>query len=660
LNLVGNAPFRVGNWRVDPALDEISRDDGTVVKLEPRTMRVLVRLAEHAGDVVSVEELLDTVWKDLVVTSYSVYQAIGALRRALGDNSKDPAYIANVQRRGYRLVASVEPDAKEPQPPPTSAAPPVEAALPQLDRGTPLPVPEVAREGRSYGRRFGLALLVLLAAAGTLWWLASRPRQVPLASVAVGQAASARPPGAASGATFAPPPHTVAVLPFTNLSGDSRQDYFSDGITEELINSLAQIQALKVIARTSSFSFRGKDADIETIARKLNVAAILEGSVRRSGNHVRITAQLIDAVSGFHIWSQDFDRDLNNILNLQTDIATAVAQQLQAKLLGDEAPRIELGGTRSSAAFDAYLRGSKASISAQSAADSRAAIAAYTQAIRLDPGYALALAGRSHAYSSYAEEYATAAAISSAFEHARADARQAIALAPQLAEGYAALGHVLDSQLEFAPATEAYERALALAPGNVQVLRLSADFMIAMGHFEAGLAAARHAVTLDPLNPRSYYLLGQGLYFARRYQEAITALDEAIRLDPGFKEPYGIRGLAYYWLGDLQSARAACERNLDYWVDRWCLAVVYDKLGRRADAEAVLASYQAAEGNAAAYQYATIHAQWGDRVTSLQWLETALRQRDSGLVYLKTDRLLDPVRTEPRFQQIERQLKFPT
>jgi adenylate cyclase len=150
------------------------------------------------------------------------------------------------------------------------------------------------------------------------------------------------------------------VLPFTNLSGDVTQEYFSDGITEELIVALSQIDALKVIARTSSFSFKGKDIDIGTMARKLNVAAILEGSVRRSGNKVRIAVQLINATNGFHIWSRDYDRDLNDVLALQTDIATAVTQELQVKLLGNEASKIELGGTRIPAAFDAYLQGAKA------------------------------------------------------------------------------------------------------------------------------------------------------------------------------------------------------------------------------------------------------------------------------------------------------------
>jgi serine/threonine-protein kinase len=432
-------------------------------------------------------------------------------------------------------------------------------------------------------------------------------------------------------------------------------------MTEELINALAQIDTLKVIARTSSFSFKGKDADIGTIARKLNVGAVLEGSVRRSGNKVRITAQLINAVNGFHIWSQDYDRDLDNVLTLQTDIAKTVAEELQAKLLGDVAPKIELGGTRNSAAFDAYLRGAKAySASPDNPQELQTAIASYTEAINLDRNYALAFAGRSVAYSGYASEYAKGAAIREGFEKAQADARQALALAPDLAEGHLALARLLEAgSLDFTQASEAYERALALAPGNAEVLRESGRFAAHIGHFDAGIAAVQRAVALDPLNPRSLSQLGRALYFARRYREAATAFGQLVTLDPDNKFAVGARGLAQYGGGDLQSARGSCEVNPEHWVSLWCLAMTYDKLGRRAEADAALAKMKAANGVAGAYQYATIYAQWGDAPKSLEWLDTAVRVRDPGLPNLKADPLMDPLRSEPHFQAIERELKFP-
>ena len=293
------------------------------------------------------------------------------------------------------------------------------------------------------------------------------------------------------------------------------------------------------------------------------------------------------------------------------------------------------------------------------AKDLPAAIAAYTEAIRLDPHYALAFAARSIALSTVAADAETEAAMREGFDKAQADARQALALAPDLAQAHLALAYVSDNTLDFTQASEAYERALALAPGNAQVLRLSGEFAANMGHFDAGLAAARRAVVLDPLARESHSVLGRALYAARRYEEAVAAFAEVISLEPDFKPTYGQRGLAYYGLGDLESARTSCETKPDHWASQWCLAVIYDKLGRHADAEAELAKLKAALGDTAAYQYATIYAQWGNRAKALEWLETALRLRDPGLEYLKTDPLMDPLRKEPRFQAIERELKFP-
>jgi TolB-like protein/Tfp pilus assembly protein PilF len=471
-------------------------------------------------------------------------------------------------------------------------------------------------------------------------------------------------PASAGPARFSPPPHSIAVLPFVNMSGDKEQEYFSDGLTEEILNSLARINELQVSARTSSFSFKGKDTDLSTIAHKLNVASVLEGSVRRSGRTIRVTAQLNNAVSGFHLWSQTYDRDLSDVLKLQTEIANAVANALKVTLLGDVAAKIEVGGTRNPAALDAYLRGMKAYSMAHNANDYQAAIAAYTKAIRLDPNYALAFAGRAAAIDSFVivtggPDYRER------LRKMEVDARQALALAPDLAEGHLALARFLQwYSLDFARANEEFERALELAPGNALVLRQYSAYAVYLGRTAAGIAAARRAVVLDPLNRDNYQALGYALYVGRQYDEAIGALNEDLALDPDDSVAYGVRGLSYYALNNLESARASCETRANKteheWAIRPCLAAVYAKLGRRSDAESTLAKYRAAEGDGAAYQYAEIYAQWGNTAQALDWLQTAQRLRDGGLALLKTDPLLDPLRKEPRFQAIERELKFPT
>jgi TolB-like protein/Tfp pilus assembly protein PilF len=505
--------------------------------------------------------------------------------------------------------------------------------------------------------RTEIAILgILLVIAGSVLWFLGRSSHDRAGALERAGPVTGSPLATAA---FAPPPHSIAVLPFVNLSGDKEQEYFSDGLTEELLNSLTQFTELQVAARTSSFSFK-EHPDIVTVAHKLNVAAVLEGSVRRTEHTVRVTAQLIDSVTGFHVWSKNYDRDVGDMLKLQTELATAVAQALKVTLLGDVSARIQLGGTRNPAAFDAYLRGSKAYQSRRNSQEIPIAISAYTEAIRLDPDYALAFASRSIALTAYTAEVATGAAIREGFERADADARRAVALASELAQAHLALAFVLENgPLNFAAASQEYERAMALAPGNAEILRVSGHFATVMGNIDAGLTALRQVVVLDPLDRRSHAGLGLALYYARRYREAAAAFTDAISLDSNYKSAYGDRGRALFALGDVQSARVSCEAQRDDWVSQWCLAFVYHRLGRHAEADAELAKLKASDGDEAAYQYATIYSQWGDHGKALEWLETAMRLRDSGLENLKADPLFDPLREEPRFQAVERQLKFP-
>jgi serine/threonine-protein kinase len=512
------------------------------------------------------------------------------------------------------------------------------------------------------------AIIAVIAALGLSYWA---KLLIPTRAVVVqgvpsdAQLAASR--ATTTFATFSPPPHSIAVLPFVNISGDNEQQYFSDGLTEELLDSLSRINELQVAARTSSFSFQGEHPDITTVAHKLNVASVLEGSVRRSGNTIRVSAQLDNALTGFHLWSQTYDRDLSDVLRLQTEIADAVTSALKVTLLGDVAARIELGGTRNSAAFDAYLRGLKASNMVHDAKDDEAAITAYAEAIRLDPSYALARAARSLALTDYADNYAIGSAIHSSYQTAQSDARLAIARAPALANGHLALASVFESEsLDFTHAAEEYQRAVSLAPGNAEVARRYGRFAVFMGHTDAGFEAARRAVQLDPLNPGMHRLLSFVLRMMRHYEEAVEAAQGALALDADNPRALTTRGLAYYALGDYQRARESCE-GTPYRADpagstygiQVCLAITYEKLGRRPEAEAMLRALESWYGDRGAYQYAEIHSQWRDAAGALVWLENAIRLRDSGLAALKVDPLLDPVRNEPRFQRIQGALKFP-
>jgi TolB-like protein/Tfp pilus assembly protein PilF len=467
-------------------------------------------------------------------------------------------------------------------------------------------------------------------------------------------------PATAASPAFTPPPHSIAVLPFVNLSGDKEQEYFSDGLTEELLNSLAAVDGLQVAGRTSSFYFKGERADLTTVAHKLNVGAVLEGSVRRSGHTVRITAQLTNAVTGFHLWSKTYDRDLGDVLKLQTEVATAVASALKITLVEDIATKIELGGTRNPPAFDAYLHAGKTYSTFADEKAIRAAIDEYTEAINFDPNYALAFADRSLALTIYATDFATGQAIRDDFDKARADARRALALVPELPRGRLALARNLElGSLDFTQANTEYRRALALAPGDARALQVYGMFAVMMGRTDEGVAAARRAVVLDPLNSLNHADLGWALYYARRYSDSLAAYKSALVLDPSSYMTGLNLSTVYYTLGDLEHARALCEVRPRDPYSQPCLACVYEKLGRHGDAEEALAKLKASIGDAGAYDYAETYAQWGNRSKALEWLETALRLRDPQLGQLKTDPLLDPLRNEPRFQAIERELKFP-
>ena len=538
--------------------------------------------------------------------------------------------------------------------------------LAQEPTGTPsgaarVPAAPSTRKGLLASWRSKPALLATIAALVlALSYLAANRLMLSKRGAEVG-AAAAPAAQSAPATAFNPPPHSIAVLPFVNLSGDKEQEYFSEGLTEELLNSLSRINELQVAARTSSFSFQGEHPDIATVAHKLNVGAILEGSVRRSANTVRITAQLVNGVSGFHVWSQTYDRSIGDVLAIQTEIANAVANALKVTLLNDLAAKVELGGTRNPAAFDAYLRGLKIFNTVRDYRGEGPAIAAFTEAIKLDPGYAMAFANRSIAQVSYAERLPQGGGSDEIYRRAQADAQRAIDLAPTLAEGHLALAYVcLDGFLDFRRASSEYERALEFAPGYARVLRNYGRFAVKMGRIDAGIAAGRRAVALDPLNPNSHGALAVMLSNARQYRAAIAALQEAISLSPE-QEPLYAASIAfnYYALGNLESARVSCERASNFGYRRECLAIIYEKLGRHADAEAVLADIHATMGDVAAYQYAQIAAQWGNGAQALDWLNTAVRLRDPGLIALKVDWQLDPLRNDPRFQAIERALKFP-
>ena len=277
----------------------------------------------------------------------------------------------------------------------------------------------------------------------------------------------------------------------------------------------------------------------------------------------------------------------------------------------------------------------------------------------MDPDFALALTRRAVTFISLASEYEFGATARALLDKAHADAERALKLAPDLADAHATLASLFETEIEYRKAREEYARAVALAPGDARVLRFAGGFAASMGDFDSGIKNLRRAVLLDPLNVRSQASLGQGLFAARRYDEAIATLKPHLGVDPDDGTAAFQLGVAYLMKGDVENARKACESVPDFWATSWCLGIVYDRLGRRADSDRMVAKLRSSNGDGASYQYATIYAQRGDLRAALEWMETALRIHDPGLEYIKTDPLIDPLRKEPRFQAIAKQLDFP-
>ena len=476
--------------------------------------------------------------------------------------------------------------------------------------------------------------------------------------------ARASPGSVASVNTLAPAAHSIAVLPFVNMSGDPKEDYFSDGISEELLDSLSRFNDLQVAARTSSFSFKGQNVDIATIARKLNVGTVLEGSVRRAGERVRITAELINAATGFQLWSQTYDRQFSDILQVQTEVATAVAKQLEVRILGNEKAKIELGGTESAKAYDAFLRGQQLYYGADLRESAyRAALAAFDEAIAIDAQYALAYARRASTLMriyDVANDSATRAALS---EEARAAAQRAVLLAPQLGEAHLALAVTLEFGMrEYVTMNREYRLALALAPGSAWVQSTFSVFARQMGDNDEALRAGRRALRLDPENLQSYIRLADVLVSVREFPEALATLRAAQRFKPNSHWIGGSIAYAILSSGQNQQAKQLCERTttpLDEDDRHSCLALALYALGERDAAKNELEAFKALDGDSAAFSYAAIYSQWGDKAAALKWLTKAEELKDPGMLDVLVNWMLDPIRQEPEFKALLKKMNLP-
>ncbi len=605
------------------------------VALHARAFDILEYLVEHRDGPVTRDDIIGHVWRGMTVGENNLSVQMSTLRRVLAQHG-GADLIVTVPHRGYQFIESAPAAATVTRSPPPAAP----ELHPDEDDAKALEDKTRGRPVRRWSAA-GVAGLITLLIATIVVWKERSPAGAPQATT--------------TAQAFNPPPHSVAVLAFANLSGDPAQEYFSDGLSEELIDLLTRVQQLHVVGRTSSFSFKGKPVTIREIARTLNVGAVLEGSVRRQGSRLRITAALNDAKTGYQLWARDFDRDQGDLLHMQTEIASAVTGALQVTLLGGETAQLALGGTNDPLAFDEYLKGVRAL--RENMIDSyHAAIAHFDNAIKSDPGFALAHSGRADAvsYLAMVAPNLGAADIRRMFADALASADRGVALAPGLGLTHAARGFVLsDGLLDHEQGFEELTRARAATPGNATIEMIYTNVAISVGHIQEGVSAAYRAVELDPLRQDSWGCLGFVLFQARQYAASVDALQHARSVASNFPPQFVSQlGMSLLMQGKSVAARDTCAASAE-WEASECLALVHYALGKKEEAHAELSKMRAALGDTGAYNYAEIYAQWGQPADALAWLKRAAELRDPGLADLTTDPLIDPIRNQPGFRDIE-------
>jgi TolB-like protein/DNA-binding winged helix-turn-helix (wHTH) protein/Flp pilus assembly protein TadD len=614
--------------------------DGERVPIAPKGFDVLVYLVEHAGRVVAQDELLGALWPETFVNPEVLRKYILEIRKALGDRPNNPEFVETLPKRGYRFIAPViEESAPEPPDVPWSHAKEKHAI--EEDDGPPAAPSE--QEGSFVQHRLWkpaiIAMLVVVAVTGLgVYFLRARHgRNAPSLT-----------------------DKSIAVLPFADMSPARDQEYFSDGLTQQLIDDLAKVSGLKVIGWSSAFQLKGKNEDLRDVGRKLNVANVLEGSVRHEGNHVRITAELIKADNGFQLWSQTYDREIADIFAVQDEIARAATQALQVKLLGGNGQPVAANlRSANPEAYQAYLQAEYFGGRGPSKKDFGKALTYADTAIKLDEEYAPAWALRASVQNMMAESGLIDP--TEGFRNARDDAERAIALDPTLASAYLALAATqISCDWDWDAANTSITKAEALEPGSVEVLRMRSYLSRILGNLDQAIQLYEQAVALDPLRINSYSGLGYLLYAAGRYQEAQAALQKTLDLNPQASYVHLTLGKILIAEGKPQQAVVEIEKEPIEWGKFTGQALAYHALGREQDSNAALAALIAKYHTTAPYQIAQVYAYRGEADKSFEWLERAYEQRDPGLPEIKSNPQFKTLHHDPRYIALLKRMRLPT
>ena len=640
-----NSVVRFGTYEVSLQSGEV-RKSGLRIRVQQQPMKLLEILLEHPGEIVTREELRSRVWPNESFGDFdqALNISIGKLRSALGDSAENPRFIETLPKRGYRFIADVsviDADARPRRQEPLSGdLPTTDPGLKIKDVGS-----AVAPKRRLWPTRSvigALALIIIITI-------------ITLSILSVWRLRSRAP--ASTGI------RSIAVLPLENLSGDASQSYFADGMTDELITDLAQISALRVISRTSVMVYKGARKPLPQIARELNVDAVVEGTVLRSGDQVRITAQLIEAATDKHLWSQSYEGELRDTLALQNRVASAIADQIRINLTPQEQAALKNVKVVNPDAYESYLKG-RYFWNKRTADGLKVALAYFKQAIEEDPKYAQAYSGLADTYALLGDWQYAVMTPKEAFPKAKAAAIKALELDNTLGEAHNSLAFVLDGfDWDFDSAGKEFQRGIELSPGYATAHHWYAWHVSLLGRYDEAIAEMRKAQNLDPLSLIINADLAEVLVLAHSYEESIQQSRKTIEMDPNFALAHNQLAQAYLQkhmydeaVAELQQAvklsgnSPTCMANL---------ARAYVASGKRNEAVKLLGDLKKRSnpGYSNASEIAMIYASLGDTDQAMNWLEKGYEERFNPGVLLRPG--FDPLRSDPRFQNLLRRIGLP-
>ena len=631
--------LRFAGFELDQQTHELLRN-GRAVKLAPQALRLLEFFATRPGRLLTREEIRQEIWSETTFVDFErgINKSIRQIRDALNDDAERPRFVETLPRRGYRFIAKVEYPEDH-----STAVPAVDSTQVAF-----MIAPVTEDGGESSKEEAASRSGVVPEPARSAWWWVMIAGAV-IILIAIGGLART----ALEWNHGVKPIQSLAVLPLENLSHDPEQEYFAEGMTDELITDLAKISALRVISRTSVMQYKGTKKPVPQIARELNVDAVVEGTVTREQGQVRITAQLIRAAPEKHLWAEIYERDPADVLKLQAEVARAIAQQIRIRVRSDEAARISAAAQVQPAAYEEYLRGRHHFWKNNDDSEMEQAIQHFNRAIQLQPDYAaayglLSLSWHLRLGNGWVEPGQDGDA-------ARRSALKALDLDPDGAEAHAALAGVhWFEDWDWPAADKEFRRAQELDPNSVEACGCYIEFLSTTGRFDEAIAMGERSARIDPFNAEVRALRAGALYAARRYQEAVSMAQRAVELDPQNSDAYWALTLAYEAMGKPEEALAAADRAFR---DAPLLAWAYARMGRRSDALSVLGRVLKPPSDPAGISQ--VHFALGNRDEGFKWLTRAFDERENFVSFVKFDPAFDDVRDDPRFRALVARLKLP-